>query len=226
MEELSIDPLEPECPPTNPTEETLLLGKLALRMNNTKRMPTLPDGRNENNAEHSFMLTQVAVPLAAKYEQGADLGLIAQYCFVHDLVEAADGVGDTSSLGISDEAVNQKYAREQKGMEQLIRIYDFVPGLPQLIEEYEAQIVREARLVRYVDKLAPSIVNLHGGIAVLWEGHGVRDVAELERRYRIGQERFRDYAEEFPWLAEIKEELFRSVCAQFEAYAPEQSKTA
>lgn len=226
MKELTIDPLEPESPPATPTEEFLLLGKLALRMNSVERMPTLPNGRRENNAEHSFMLAQIIVPLAAKYEPDADLGLVARGCFVHDLVEAADGVGDTSTWGVSDEVIDQKYVREQSGMEQLVRIFDFVPELARTLEEYEAQRIKEFRLVRYADKLVPGVVNLHGGIAVLWEGHGAYDLAELERRHRVGQERFKDYAEEFPWLAEIKEELFHQVCEQFQAHAPRQHSNA
>lgn len=111
-----------------------------------------PDGRPENDAEHSFMLGLVAVPLAEQYYPELDSGLVAKYALVHDLPEAY--VGDTPTHNIDDAGLKTKADLERAGRGQLKKEYTpLAPSLVMLLEKYEQQTDPEARFVRMLDKL-------------------------------------------------------------------------
>jgi len=63
------------------------LGSMAMRFARVERVPRYDEHSRENDAEHSFMLALVAPELAATYYSELDVGLVAQFSTVHDLIE-------------------------------------------------------------------------------------------------------------------------------------------
>ena len=72
------------------------LGKTAMFFSRIDRVPRYADGERENDVEHSYMLALVAPEIAAALELPYDIGLIAQFGLVHDLIELQ--TGDTATF--------------------------------------------------------------------------------------------------------------------------------
>jgi len=79
-----------------------------------------------------------------------DVGKVAQFATVHDLVEVY--AGDTSNLGPEAEK-KTKDAREHAALDRLKAELTAFPWICQTIEEYENQTTEEARFVKAVDKV-------------------------------------------------------------------------
>ena len=107
-------------------------------------------GRHENDAEHSWSVALVACALAPQIDSLLDVGKVAQFATVHDLVEVY--AGDTSNLGPEAEK-KTKDAREHAALDRLKAELTAFPWICQTIEEYENQTTEEARFVKAVDKV-------------------------------------------------------------------------
>lgn len=183
----------------------LTLGELAVRYAGIERSPQHPDGRHENDAEHSHMLTMVATHLAHEYYPQLDQGLIAQFCSVHDYPEIE--CGDVSTLGISEEARIAKEAAEKVAAEKIIA------QLPEpwasLLARYEAQAEPEARFVRLVDKIMPSIMQTFGnGHQVFREQYGVTTPEQLDELHAYGLRRIEELFPEFPEVLHLRRDMY------------------
>ena len=156
-----------------------------------------PDGRSENDAEHSFMLGLVAVPLAERYYPELDSGLVAKYALVHDLVESY--VGDTPTYDIDEAGLKTKVDMEQAGRQQLKKEYlHLAPSLVALVEDYEEQASPEARFVRIVDKLMPTVIQFADDYAMTRKSF-TRETHQAMTQAHIG--RFlEEYADQRPVL--------------------------
>lgn len=139
------------------TEAMVCIAALTQRLQREKRTRCYnSDGSRENVAEHTLMLSKVAVALA---EQNSDLdsGSVALYALQHDDLEAY--VGDTPT-GLQDNAdFATKAELEAAGLKQLVA--DFHPHTPvysERMERYEQQQDREARFVRMVDKVVVTLL--------------------------------------------------------------------
>ncbi len=148
------------------------VGLLASRMVQvTRTLCDHPDGRPENDAEHSYMLGLTAMALASDYYPALNSGLVAQYALVHDLVEAY--VGDTATHDISVSDLQSKANREAAGLVQLVDEYGTdMPNFTAVIEAYERQVDPESRFVRMLDKIMT--------ISVQFPNHGVTMRAYFE----------------------------------------------
>lgn len=147
---------------------SIQLGALAGRLSvELRTVVYAPDGRPENVAEHSNMLSIIAPTLAEDCfpELGLDSNLVARYCPTHDGVEAY--VGDTPTHEIDEEGYKVKALLEESGIHQLVREYSHRPSFIRVIQEYEEQIIPETRFVRMVDKLLPLIAHLNENCAGL-----------------------------------------------------------
>lgn len=116
-----------------------------------------PDGRPENDAEHSFMLSRVARELAAQFYPDLDANLVACLGQIHDDVEIY--VGDTPTHISRNHDQSAKAALEAKGLRQLRREYANFPSYVKLLESYEAQEIPESVFVRAVDKLMVLLIH-------------------------------------------------------------------
>lgn len=166
------------------------LALLVLDFSRVERVTLHPDGkRPETDAEHTLMLIYVACSLATLHpEWGLDVGKLAQLAAVHDLPEVH--VGDTNSYGFSAgteaarEARAAKKDREAGALQRLLVEHVGNPWLCASLIEYEAQLSPEARLLRYLDKVLPRVLNALNGCVVVkqWEGETLDTYREKNRR--------------------------------------------
>lgn len=180
----------------------------------TRTLCDHPDGRAENDAEHSFMLALTAVPLAEQYYPALDSGLVAKYALVHDLAETY--VGDTPTHDIDEEGLRIKADMEREGLEQLKKEYTVLaPSLVNLVDKYEAQADAESRFIRMLDKLVTVSIQFPNNYATMKGAFGRKD---HERMVRTRIERF---APEYPdqqQLLDLYDELARFM--QDRAWSP------
>jgi 5'-deoxynucleotidase YfbR-like HD superfamily hydrolase len=135
-----------------------LVSELAVPLADVRRtlvLPTDPE-RQENVSEHSFTLALVACSVAdALRHRSLDVGLVAQYAIVHDLVEVY--AGDTS-VWASEYDLESKPHREQAALAEISRRFDEVfPWIALTIERYELRADPEARFVYALDKVLPHV---------------------------------------------------------------------
>ena len=111
----------------------------------------LPIGerRWENDAEHSWSIALLACTLAPQIDPKLDVGKIAQFAIVHDLVEIY--AGDTFVFG-DKEHIASKAEREATAMKKLSDEFAHFPWIMTILEEYERKDSDEALFVYAVDK--------------------------------------------------------------------------
>ncbi len=182
----------------------LQLAALASRqVQNLRTRCVHPDGRAENVAEHSLMLAKVAPELARRLCPDLDIHLVAHFATLHDDVEAY--VGDTPTdivNGYHNETSKEEL--EANALEQLSKEYAAMKAYVDLIKQYEAQTVREARFVRAVDKLMVLLIHAPNEGKVLQEHYTydsfLKSEAELLKRdgFKYG---------EFDVIKKLRQEL-------------------
>ncbi|MBP6888382.1 MAG: HD domain-containing protein [Candidatus Pacebacteria bacterium] len=158
------------------------IGELVLRFAKVNRVTYHEDGvTEESDTDHTVMLSVCACALAERlYKDVLDLGLVAQFAIVHDLVEVY--VGDTDSFGLSQAGREAKESREHGSFLLIHDKFNTVyPWIGDMIERYEALDTKEARFVKTIDKAMPKITHiLNGG-------------AYFKKRGLTEEEMWRDY---------------------------------
>lgn len=154
-------------------DASLNVGRLILAFGRVERTTYHEDGiLPETDTTHTVMLATLACAIASSYAKDLELGKVAQYAIIHDLVEAY--AGDVSTLGgISDDAQKAKEEREHQALLRIKNEFDTVfPWIGSTIESYEDLKDPEARFVKTLDKLLPKITHrLNNGKAI--EKHGM-----------------------------------------------------
>lgn len=191
---------------TTQSEGLLEIGKLILAFSRVNRVTYHDDGVTpESDSDHTVMLSVAACALASKLYPTLDIGLIAQFAIVHDIVEAY--ALDTDAFMITDEG---RKIKEEKEHQAFLRIQaqfkEIYPWLPDMIEKYEKLDTKEARFVKTVDKLMPKITFVLDGGA----SFKIRNIDEAtmwsdyERRTKLVAE---GYGKEFPEVLQLTHEL-------------------
>lgn len=169
-----------------------------------------PDGRDENVAEHSLMLAKVAPELAHVLHPKLDIHLVAHFATLHDDVEAY--VGDTPTDILAGHDRETKEILEAQALTQLTEEYAAMPSYVELVRQYEAQSIPEARFVRAVDKLMVLLIHFPNEGKTL-RRHYTRQAylqseADLLKRdsYKYG---------EFKAIMELRREIGREIAEQF-----------
>jgi putative hydrolases of HD superfamily len=197
---------------TDTADAVVRLGALALAFGRVNRITFHPDGETpESDTDHTVMLGLLACALAQKWFPGLNVGRVAQYALVHDLVEVY--AGDTNTLRALDPAAKaDKHARETAAAMRLnIEFRDALPWLSWTLLTYEDLATPEARFVKMLDKLMPKITHLLNG-AVTIRQQGVSR-AELVARYEAQGRELERYADEFPEVEELRRALVADVLA-------------
>lgn len=161
--------------------DVLGVASLVLDFGRVERATFHQDGfRPESDTDHTVMLGVVACALACEYNRHKlkenskpgslrfpradqlDVGLIAQFCLVHDLVEAL--AGDTDMLNPSAATTADKERREKKALTEIRQQTKRLPWISATIALYDEQDCRESRFVRAVDKIMPKLTMMlnHG----------------------------------------------------------------
>jgi 5'-deoxynucleotidase YfbR-like HD superfamily hydrolase len=188
--------------------KTIQLGELALKFGRTDRVTFHPDGkRPETDTDHTVMLTLLACSLASEFFPYLNVGLVAQFCGVHDLPEAH--ATDTSTLRLLGvRAAAEKEQRERAATMQIhIDFHDPFPWLAHTIRRYQMQDTAEAVFVWAVDKLTPKVCHiLNGGASVRAQA---MTADELTERYEIQHDQISERIAKYP--AEIDSGLMLSL---------------
>jgi 5'-deoxynucleotidase YfbR-like HD superfamily hydrolase len=185
------------------------IGKLVLQFARVNRVTLQEDGITpESDTDHTVMLSVSACALAKKlYPDSLDIGLVAQFAIVHDLVEAY--AMDTDSFGLNEEGKKAKDAREHEAFLRIEREFkDIFPWLSDMIARYEALDTKEARFVKTVDKLMSKITHILNNGAyfksrdmdseTMWNNY--------QTMVRVAEEK---YGSEFPEVLALMDELIR-----------------
>lgn len=143
---------------TSKLDRAVDIAKLALQFARVRRVTRHEDGRRpEFDSDHTVMLAILACDMAP---EGLDLGLVAQFAIVHDLVEADPECGDTQTLTIDAAGREAKAKREAAAMERLLLRFGEFSWLGRTLRAYERQDTPEARYVRIMDKVTPKLTHM------------------------------------------------------------------
>lgn len=183
------------------------IAKLALRFAKVNRVTMHEDGsRYESDTDHTVMLSLCACALAsALYKDRLDIGKVAQFAIVHDLVEAYSG--DTNTINISKEERLEKEEKEQAALDRIRNEFSQTyPWIHVTIEDYERRDTPEARFVKTLDKAVSKITNtLNKGAAVKKLG---TTYEEIKMHFKVQLDEYSGkYGNEFPELIDILSEL-------------------
>lgn len=192
------------------------LGRLIFQFARVNRVTYHEDGVTpESDTDHTVMLSVCACALGEKlYKDTLDLGLVAQFAIVHDLVEAY--ANDTDTFGITENDRKAKDEREKGALKRITEEFTGVyPWIPQTIQTYERLDTKEARFVKTVDKLMHKITH------ILNKGAYFK-VCDMDREtmWNNYQTLVRDYEHkygaEFPEILALMDELITQ--SRIEAY--------
>ena len=163
-------------------EALLALAQMTLRFARVDRVTLYEDGTTlESDTDHTVMLSLSACALASALIPELDIGKVAQYALVHDLVEVY--AGDTPTFGVSLNNKQAKDAREHQALLQIKKEFaGTFPWIAETIERYESLKDSESRFVKTLDKAMPKLTHiLNHGAYYKKEGKTKND---LEKFYR------------------------------------------
>lgn len=188
------------------------LGRLSLAFGRVDRITYHEDGTTpESDTDHTVMLGLIACAFAAEH-LALDLGRVAQYALVHDLVEVY--AGDTPTLvALSSDAKQAKADRETAAWLRIRTEFAALPWLANTIGQYELRQIPEARYVKAMDKLLPKITHILNDCSTV-RAQGM-DRAALAARYEAQLLELKGYAADFPPLFDLRAELVALVMARF-----------
>lgn len=191
---------------TENAQGLLDVGKLILRFAKVNRVTFHEDGvRPESDTDHTVMLSVCACALAEKLYPELDLGQVAQFAIVHDLVEAY--AGDVNTFGISDEEREKKEEREAEALRRIEREFAAVfAWIPETTKKYEALDSKEARFVKTVDKCMTKVTHILNQGAYFKSRNMSKDemwdnYQEMVRKAEVA------YGKEFPEVIALIDEL-------------------
>jgi putative hydrolases of HD superfamily len=150
------------------------------------RQTLLPgDRRPENDAEHSWHLSLMAI-LLVEHARAPDLDIlqVLKMVLIHDIVEI--DAGDTFAY---DEVGNEdKEQREKAAADRLFNLLptDQAEALRALWDEFEERMTPEAQYAAALDRLQPLLLNFHTEGAA-WQRHGVKKAQVIARNEHIGE---------------------------------------
>ena len=146
------------------------------------------NGRNENDAEHSWHMAIMAYLLREHANEEVDIAKVMLMCLIHDIVEI--DAGDTYAYDAA--ALQTQKAREDAAKQ---RIFSILPEeqaseLVALFDEFEAYETAEAKFAHAMDNLQPLMLNNSNGGAD-WRAHQVtaEQAYKRHRLTRLGSER-------------------------------------
>lgn len=183
------------------TELLISLGALASRLALENRTRTFhSDGRPENVAEHSHMLSRVVTGVVRHNRERLPAtiteGEVSLFADIHDDIEAY--VCDTATDFITPEGMRQKELREVAGARQLYVEYrDIDPVYAERVLEYERQVNPNARLTKLVDKDMTLLIHIPNRGKIVRETY--EDKSHFLASLYAHNQRLREKFPEFAW---------------------------
>lgn len=115
------------------------------------------NGRNENDAEHSWHMAVMAYLLKEYANEKIDIGKVMLMCLIHDIVEI--DAGDTYAYDTA--GLQTQKAREDAAKERIFSILpeDQREELIALFDEFEDYETAESRFAHAMDNIQPLLLN-------------------------------------------------------------------
>lgn len=148
------------------------------RLKDITRQTLNTNGRQENDAEHSWAICLFAATLAEHSNDPIDLLRVIRMLLVHDIVEI--DAGDTFAYDTARMA--DQYERESRAADRLFGLLpdDQAREFRELWEEFEAKQTPEARFATTIDRLQAMLLNCVTDGAG-WRRHGVTQAQVIGR---------------------------------------------
>ncbi len=146
------------------------------------------NGRNENDAEHSWHMAIMAYLLREYANEEVDIAKVMLMCLIHDIVEI--DAGDTYAY--DTEGLLTQKAREDAAKE---RIFSILPKeqaaeFKSLFDEFEAYETAESKFAHAMDNLQPLMLN-NSNNGNDWKEHQVtaEQVYKRQGKTKLGSEK-------------------------------------
>ena len=144
--------MNPMSQPKDTTVEELIeLSKLLGEFGQIKRATRLPNGDQESDSHHSFMLALTAFELARQYAPELDSHKILLYALVHDLPELI--TGDVVTLHTSPEDLERKAKADALALHEATAKFTVAPHIVAALKDYEAKADDESLFIYWLDKM-------------------------------------------------------------------------
>ena len=186
------------------------VARLVFSFARVKRVTLYDDGVTyESDTDHTVMLSVCACALAQKFYPYLDVGKVAQFAIVHDLVEAY--AGDTNTFNIKEEARREKEKREAQALVRIQQEFqNSYSWIPTTIEKYEALNTDEAQFVKAVDKLMTKLTHcINQGAYLKMTG---KTKEETKMHYDSQTKVIEDaYGEKFPEIVDLLKEFTSTI---------------
>ena len=146
------------------------------------------NGRNENDAEHSWHMAIMAYLLREYSNEDIDIAKVMLMCLIHDIVEI--DAGDTYAYDA--EALQSQKAREDAAKQRIFAILpeEQAQELIALFDEFEEYETPESKFAHAMDNIQPLILNNsnNGGD---WREHDVtvEQIYKRQSKTKLGSEK-------------------------------------
>ena len=146
------------------------------------------NGRNENDAEHSWHMAIMAYLLREYSNEDIDIAKVMLMCLIHDIVEI--DAGDTYAYDA--EALQSQKAREDAAKQRIFAILpeEQAQELIALFDEFEEYETAESKFAHAMDNIQPLILNNsnNGGD---WREHDVtvEQIYKRQSKTKLGSEK-------------------------------------
>ena len=146
------------------------------------------NGRNENDAEHSWHMAIMAYLLREYSNEDIDIAKVMLMCLIHDIVEI--DAGDTYAYDA--EALQSQKAREDAAKQRIFAILpeEQAQELIALFDEFEEYETAESKFAHAMDNIQPLILNNsnNGGD---WREHDVtvEQIYKGQSKTKLGSEK-------------------------------------
>lgn len=146
------------------------------------------NGRNENDAEHSWHMAIMAYLLREYSNEDIDIAKVMLMCLIHDIVEI--DAGDTYAYDA--EALQSQKAKEDAAKQRIFAILpeEQAQELIALFDEFEEYETAESKFAHAMDNIQPLILNNsnNGGD---WREHDVtvEQIYKRQSKTKLGSEK-------------------------------------
>lgn len=146
------------------------------------------NGRNENDAEHSWHMAIMAYLFREYANEPVDIARVMLMCLIHDIVEI--DAGDTYAY--DTEGLKTQKDREAAAKERIFSILpeDQKNELSALFDEFEENETAESRFAHAMDNFQPLLLNNSNGGGD-WRAHGVtaEQIYKRQGKTKLGSEK-------------------------------------
>lgn len=152
------------------------------------------NGRNENDAEHSWHMAVMAYLLKEYSNEEIDIAKVMLMCLIHDIVEI--DAGDTYAY--DNEGLKTQKAREDEAKE---RIFSILPEeqkreLIALFDEFEECETAESKFAHAMDNIQPLLLN-NSNNGSDWREHKVtaEQIYKRQSKTKLGSQKLFEIAD-------------------------------